>query len=79
MDAVTIAGTIGAVIILVLFLLNQFKLLSVDNVWYDLGNVVGGFILLIYSYLIMSIPFILINAVWTFFSLRDVVYSFKRK
>jgi hypothetical protein len=73
MDPVTILGVVGAIIILTFFLLNQFHILDADSFVYDLGNVVGSLILLIYSYLILSILFLIINAVWLVFSLYDVV------
>lgn len=79
MDPITLLGIVGAIIILALFLLNQFKIVDVDNIWYDLGNVIGGTILVVYALLIDSLPFLLINGVWVLFSLRDVVIDLMRK
>ena len=79
MDLVTILGIVGAVIILVFFLLNQFKLMSVDSVWYDAGNLIGSVILFAYAWLIGSVPFLIINGVWALFSLRDVVIDITRR
>lgn len=79
MDPVTLLGIVGAFIILILFILAQLDILSVDNIWYDTGNVTGGAILFVYAILISSIPFMIINGVWTLFSLRDVILDLRRK
>jgi len=79
MDITTIIGVIGAGIILVFFLLNQFKVLSVDNVWYDLANAVGSGFLMVYAYLLESLPFLILNLVWFLFSFKDVVVFFARR
>lgn len=79
MDITTIIGVIGAGIILVFFLLNQFNVLTVESVWYDAGNMVGSGFLLVYAYLLGSIPFLILNAVWFLFSFKDVVVYFARR
>ena len=76
----TIIGIIGASIILILFLLNEFNKIKNDDFWYDFGNFIGSALLVIYSYLLGSIPFIILNFIWAFFSLKDVLsYSRKNK
>ncbi len=69
---VTFIGISGASIILVFFLLNQFHKIDRDSIWYDIGNFIGSGLLVIYAYLISSIPFLILNAVWAIASLRDV-------
>ncbi len=65
-------GTAGASIILVFFLLNQFHKIDRDSVWYDIGNFIGSGLLVIYAYLLPSIPFLILNAVWALVSLREI-------
>jgi nicotinamide riboside transporter PnuC len=72
-------GIIGATIILVLFLLNQFNKLKNNNIWYDGGNFVGSVLLAIYAVLLNSTPFLILNFIWAVFSLRDVVKYFYKK
>ncbi len=76
---VVFIGTSGAFIILVFFLLNQFHKIDRDSIWYDLGNFIGSGLLVVYAYLISSIPFLVLNAVWALVSLRDIFSDAKRK
>ncbi|MCL9971926.1 MAG: hypothetical protein NBV63_00770 [Candidatus Pacebacteria bacterium] len=78
MDTTTLIGVVGAGIILVFFVLNQTKVLDIDNFWYDLGNTVGSGLLVYYAVLLGSIPFIILNVVWMLFSLKDVVQSLRK-
>lgn len=73
MDVTTGIGVLGATIILIFFLLNQMGKIDRDDFVYDLGNFIGSAILLYYSYLLGSIPFMILNLVWGGYSLRDVV------
>lgn len=69
----TFVGIMGASLILALFLLNQFNVIKNDNVWYDAGNVLGSGILIWYAFLLGSLPFIILNAVWFLVSFADTV------
>ncbi len=66
-------GILGAAVILVLFILNQAQKVSNKSLWYDLGNFLGSFLLMLYAYLLFSIPFLILNGVWALVSLKDVV------
>jgi hypothetical protein len=78
MDTYTIIGVIGATVILITFLLNQFGKLSAESRLYDVANALGAFILIVYAYLLWSIPFLLLNTVWFVVSARDVLHSYRR-
>lgn len=78
-DITTIIGILGAGVILVFFLLNQLKVLSVDNVWYDVANLIGSGLLIIYAFLLNSTPFLILNVVWFLVSFKDVVLFFARR
>jgi len=78
MDTTTLIGVVGAGIILILFLLNQFNKLKNNNFWYDFGNFVGSALLCVYAYLLGSIPFLILNFIWAVFSLRDVLRYFSK-
>ena len=79
MDITTIIGASGAGIILIFFLLNQFKIVSIDNIWYDSGNAVGSGVLIVYAYLLGSVPFLVLNVIWFLFSFKDVVIYFSKR
>lgn len=69
---ITIIGSLGATIILIFFLLNQFHKISIDSIWYDVFNFLGSLLLVIYAYLLSSWPFFVLNIIWATFSLKDI-------
>lgn len=75
----TLIGTAGATIVLLFFLLNQFNKIKNDNVWYDAGNFVGSLLLVVYAYLLSSVPFLILNAIWAAVSLKDAIADLGRK
>ena len=79
MDPVTFIGVTGAGIILAFFLLNQFQKVSHQTLLYDSANFIGGSLLLVYAFLISSLPFAILNGVWSLVSLRDIVSDIRRK
>ena len=79
MDFYTIIGVIGALIILAAFFLNETHRVSEDSLDYDLMNLVGAFLLLIYAFSLRSWPFLILNSIWLLVALRDVTLSFKKK
>lgn len=66
-------GTVGALLILVSFLLVQSKKVTPDNIYYDLINFIGSVLLVIYAVIGKSYPFIVLNGVWALASLKDIV------
>lgn len=68
-------GVLGAGIILLFFVLNELGKISHKNFWYDAGNMIGSGLLIIYAYLLGSIPFLILNVVWFIVSLRDVLFQ----
>lgn len=78
MDITTLFGILGASIILVSFLLNQFGKWTTASLSYDVANVIGSGILIGYAYLLGSWPFLVLNIVWFLVSLKDVLNSFRK-
>jgi len=75
MDYVTVLGVFGAGIILVGFLLNQAGKLTADSWRYDAINVIGSVLLLVYSVLLGSVPFVILNVVWLVVSVKGLAQS----
>lgn len=76
----TIIGIIGSALVLIAFLLNQYNKLKNSSFIYDFVNFVGSACLFMYAVSTESIPFVVVNAVWGLFSLKDcIVYLVKRK
>lgn len=77
MDSITILGIMGTSIILVSFILNQIGKWSTESRSYDAANALGSIILIVYAYVLGSIPFMILNGVWFLVSFRDVITSFR--
>lgn len=76
MDANTLIGSAGALLLLIAFVLNEAHVWSEDERRYDLVNLAGAGLLVAYAWLIHSYPFLILNAVWALVALRDMM---KRK
>lgn len=79
MDPVTILGIFGATLILIGFAMNQFGIWKTTSISYDSINLAGGLVLIYYAVLIESLPFIILNGVWTLVAFRDVVKFLLKK
>lgn len=73
LDAYTIIGFIGALVLMVGFLLNQIGHWETTDFEYDFINLIGAAVLSVYAWQIGSYPFLILFLVWTGFSLKDVV------
>ena len=74
-----IIGIVGAGIILLCFILNQFHVWKDTDIKYDLLNFVGSTLLVVYGILIAGYPFVALNGVWAVVSLRDVIIDLRKK
>lgn len=73
-----IIGSLGALILLIFFILNQIGKVDKESFSYDLANFTGGLLMVIYAAMIESWPFLFLNAIWMLFSLRDVINHNKK-
>lgn len=73
MDPVTFIGVVGAGSILLAFLMNQIDRWQNDLLAYDFVNALGAAVLMWYSYLIESWPFLILNAVWFASAAYDLI------
>ncbi len=76
MDFSTSIGALGALLLLIAFILNETHLWSENERRYDAMNLIGAALLVVYAWLIRSYPFLVLNAVWALVALRDTL---KRK
>lgn len=76
MDTTTLIGVIGAGLLLIAFIVNELKKLSVDSFWYDLLNLVGAGLLVWYALLLHSWPFVVLEGIWALVSLKDILGKF---
>ena len=74
-----IFGIIGVVFILVAFLLDEFNTpVNQDSESYQILNLIGSGFLTYYAYILNSLPFIILNAVWfiaSFYKLTRILYK----
>ena len=62
---ILVIGLLGMILILIGFILEEFsKRITRDSVNYNLLNISGSGLLVIYAYLINGIPFLILNSIW---------------
>ena len=76
LDPYTIIGFIGALVIMVGFIMNQLGRWKTYDFEYDFINLIGASILSVYSWQIGSYPLLILFVVWTVFSGKDVLVDF---
>jgi len=69
----TAIGVFGGALILIAFVLNKLGKLDRKDLTYDVLNAIGGACLVFYAYLIESIPFLILNFIWTGVAVRDLL------
>jgi len=74
----TLIGIVGMVLILFAFFMNQTHRWKDDDLIYDITNLAGGLLLAVYAILLNSWPFLILNAVWSLVSARDVYLDLKK-
>lgn len=65
-------GAIGGAILLIAYLAELFERIPPENRWFLTANIVASLFLLYYSWLLDSIVFMVINAVWVLGSLYEL-------
>jgi len=73
MNAITLIGYLGALVLLVALILNQFGRWETTDFEYDFINFVGAVILSIYGWQIGNNPILVLFVVWALFHLKDVL------
>ncbi|MEM0231473.1 MAG: hypothetical protein QXW00_03610 [Candidatus Woesearchaeota archaeon] len=71
--AFDIIGFLGMATILIAFLLNQKGIWNSTSLKYDLSNLAGAIMLMIYASHLKSYPFLILNCIWALASLKDVI------
>ena len=74
---IEIVGISGAVLILLAFTMSQLGKWSIESKRYDGVNAVGALLLIVYAYLLASVPFFILNVVWFVVAVRDLVIAKK--
>ncbi len=76
---ITFLGTVGLVLLLSAFVLNQLKWLGPDTITYNVLNFVGGFLLTYYAAVLNSIPFLILESVWALFAFYQLIRLLKAR
>ncbi len=72
-DFPLVIGTLGMLCVLTAFFMVQTHRWSEDDMIYDVVNFIGGALLVYYSILGKVWPFVILNAVWALYSLKDII------
>jgi hypothetical protein len=76
---IEVLGICSALLTLSAFIMNQYGILSNDDIRYDTMNMFAGLGLVTYAISIHAVPFMLTNTVWAIVSGVDVVRYFLKK
>lgn len=77
--SITILGIVGAGLVLLAFILEQYHVWKDDDLSYDFCNLAGASLLIVYGLIIKGYPFVILNSVWALVSLKDVVKDLSKK
>jgi len=72
-NIILIIGTTGMLFLLVAFVLNLLKKIMQDSALYNILNIIGGGFLTYYAYSLNSIPFLILEAIWTLFAVYKLI------
>ncbi|MBW3002370.1 hypothetical protein KY338_04365 [Candidatus Woesearchaeota archaeon] len=75
---ITFLGVIGMALILLAFFMNQTHRWKDDDLIYDITNLAGGVLLVVYAVYLNSWPFFILNCVWVVVSARDVYLDLRK-
>ena len=73
---ITLVGFIGMGLVLIAFIMLEFKKWKAESLIYDSFNALGAFLLAAYAFILKSYPFLIINIVWGLVAVYDI---FKKK
>lgn len=78
MDIVLVIGASGMSLLLIAFVLNLFKKIMQNSIVYNVFNIIGSALLVYYAYILNSIPFIILEAVWALFAFYKLIITLKK-
>lgn len=79
MSTSDILATAGVTILLIAFLLQILKVISVESNWYSLMNLVGAALAGISAWMISFMPFVVLESFWVLVSLFNLIKNLKSK
>ncbi len=78
MNANDLIGTIGVLIILIAYFLNNFSIIKQNGNLYFFLNIIGASIACYTSYLINYIPFVILEGSWAIISVIGLIKTIKK-
>jgi hypothetical protein len=68
-----VINSVGVSLILIAFFLLTLKKVDAQNVYYNLLNLIGAGLACYGSYLIKSVPFVVLEAIWSLVALYGLI------
>lgn len=78
MNSNDLIGTIGVLIILIAYFLNNFSIIKQNGNLYFFLNIIGASIACYTSYLINYIPFVILEGSWAIISVIGLIKTIKK-
>ena len=79
LTGLTVAGTVGAGLVIVAYLLNQLEKLPSTNVWFPLLNLIGAVLILLSLIAEWNLPTAVIEGFWVAISIYGLANSFAKR
>ena len=73
-----IVGVIGMTFLLTAFALNLFKKVTQGSLIYNIFNIIGAGLLAYYAYVLNSLPFLILEAIWILFAVYKLIFFNRR-
>jgi hypothetical protein len=78
-DPFLVIGIVGMTCMLIGFFGVQSHRMNQDSLGYDVLNLIGGVLLVVYGVAGEVWPFVVLNGIWALTSLRDVIVDLRQK
>lgn len=77
-DYTLVIGIVGSIFILIGFFISEFTKIGKDTISYNLINFIGASMLSYYAFIVVSLPFLILNVIWTTVAIVKIVQILRK-